>query len=411
MTIYYMQVFQNRVSNAVDILGDMLLNSLYTESHLEAERSTILQELEEVNKDPMEVLLENVYSNIYRESMMGQPILGDRDNIKSVTRDMVTNFHAANYFGENMVIVGTGDIDHDELVASARQHFAKCNRRPPKDVTRHGTKVPIFTPASMMIREDETENCCTGIFYKAPSWMHEDYYAFLLLERIFGSYAVDQQGAVLNDVNKQYNSIQKYLARYPDVIKQQAIYSPYVDCGLFGNYFMGNEAHIKQMNYCGLHFPTKFSDYIDESEVERAKQKIYSELALIESSADVMQSIGQQILYWNRRVPRSEIAKRVAKLNRRDVQEVCYKWFYDAVSILHLLIFFIVGAFYNQLGSHKQHHRHRPIQLLQDAHHSPDLQLQAASTKNLTLPTPSFNELFHSLFGWLRLHNIIAFPC
>jgi processing peptidase subunit beta len=43
---------------------------------------------------------------------MGQPILGEIDNIGSMTRDMVVDFHATNYYGENMVIVGTGAVDH-----------------------------------------------------------------------------------------------------------------------------------------------------------------------------------------------------------------------------------------------------------------------------------------------------------
>lgn len=64
MTIYHMQVLQEGIPKAVDILGDMLLNSLYKETNVEAEKDTILQELEEVNKDPMEVLLENAYFNV-----------------------------------------------------------------------------------------------------------------------------------------------------------------------------------------------------------------------------------------------------------------------------------------------------------------------------------------------------------
>jgi processing peptidase subunit beta len=64
MTIYHMQVVKAGVPHAVDILGDMLLHSLYKETSLEAEKDTITQELDEVNKDPMEVLLENVHFNV-----------------------------------------------------------------------------------------------------------------------------------------------------------------------------------------------------------------------------------------------------------------------------------------------------------------------------------------------------------
>ena len=43
-----------------------------------------------------------------------------------------------------------------------------------------------------------------------------------------------------------------------------------------------------------------------------------------------MQQIGPQMLYLNRRVPRSEIAKRVSYLDADYMKHLCYKWFYDA---------------------------------------------------------------------------------
>ena len=73
--------FKNNLPKTVEILGDMLTNSLYDNYHLESEKETIWQELLATNQDFMETLMENVYYNIYREHMMGQPILGDIDNI------------------------------------------------------------------------------------------------------------------------------------------------------------------------------------------------------------------------------------------------------------------------------------------------------------------------------------------
>ena len=56
--------------------------------------------------------MENVYFNVYRDHMMGQPILGDIDNIRCITRDMITDFYRRGYYGENLVIVGSGAIQH-----------------------------------------------------------------------------------------------------------------------------------------------------------------------------------------------------------------------------------------------------------------------------------------------------------
>ena len=63
--------FKDGVAKSVEILGDMLCNSVYDNYHLELEKDTIHQELEATNMDHKETLMENVYYNIYKEHMMG----------------------------------------------------------------------------------------------------------------------------------------------------------------------------------------------------------------------------------------------------------------------------------------------------------------------------------------------------
>jgi predicted Zn-dependent peptidase len=45
---------------------------------------------------------------------------------------MIVDFHKTNYFGENMVIVGTGGVSHQQLVDLAEQHFHSLPRRASK---------------------------------------------------------------------------------------------------------------------------------------------------------------------------------------------------------------------------------------------------------------------------------------
>jgi len=54
--------------------------------------------------------------------------LGDIDNIRQINRDMVVDFHRRNYYGENVVVVGSGNINHQQLVDLVEQHFASMPR-------------------------------------------------------------------------------------------------------------------------------------------------------------------------------------------------------------------------------------------------------------------------------------------
>jgi predicted Zn-dependent peptidase len=64
-TLYHMLTTQRNLEFAMDMLGDILLNSNYHKYDLENERNTIISELESVGKDDFEVLMENVNFGVY----------------------------------------------------------------------------------------------------------------------------------------------------------------------------------------------------------------------------------------------------------------------------------------------------------------------------------------------------------
>ena len=231
--------------------------------------------------------------------------------------------------GDNIVVVATGDVNHDELVEQVNQHFAAL----PKSTTARltGTDKPIYAPSILFMRDDEMVNANVGVFYDAPSAKHEDFYSFLLLKHMFGEYRIDQHAEHLNDTHKQYNSMHSLLGALPDVTRANAHYLAYSDCGLFGNYFYGNEIFTRQMNYCGVCLPTIYSHYLNDVEVVRGRNNVYNAMLTGgTNTADLGNHIGQQILKLGRRVPRSEIATRIANIDNYHIKHLCNEWFYDA---------------------------------------------------------------------------------
>jgi len=260
--------------------------------------------------------------------MLGQPIKGDRDLLQEIGADHLRQYHTANYFGDNLVVVATGDVNHAQVVEQVEQAFAslpKTSQAAPKNTER-----PIYTPSILFIRDDEMINSNVGIFYDAPSVKDEDYYSFLLLKHMFGSYRIDQNAEHLNDVHKQYNSMHALLGNLPDVTKADSHYFAGSDYGLFGNYFFGNEVFTRQMNYCGVCLPTIYSHYLNEVEVFRGRNHLFNQLLTNESAAGLNKEIGLNFLQLGRRVTRTEVAQRVASIDAYHIKQLCNKWFYDA---------------------------------------------------------------------------------
>jgi len=328
-TSYTMTVFKNNTQKAVEILGDMLCNSNYDKNHLEAERETIFRECIETQKDQMETTIEAAHYTSYRDHMMGQPILGIRENIGTITQDQIIEYHKTHYIGSNMVIVGAGEINHQELVEFAEKYFGNLPTNVPSGFVFKNADKPVFTPSLMFMRDDEMANVNIGVFFEAPGWAHEDYYSFLLFQRVLGEYQQGRHSGNLNHPSRQYNALHTLLGGLPDVSLQKCIYAPYSDTGLFGSYFHGNEVHSYQMLYSSQLVASDFANHMNEVEVFRAKNKLYNELLQHETGNDITQSIGNQILYLNRIVPRSEIATRIANIEKPHLTRVARNWFFD----------------------------------------------------------------------------------
>mmetsp|Transcript_15260 Transcript_15260/g.14815 ORF Transcript_15260/g.14815 Transcript_15260/m.14815 type:complete len:192 (-) Transcript_15260:409-984(-) len=191
----------------------------------------------------METLIENVHFNSFREHMLGQPKKGDRDLTHSIDSDNIRSFHSTNFFGDNMVVVGAGNIDHDQFVNQVNEHFANLPKQ--SSGTILGQEKPVYIPALLFIRDDEMYNSNVGVFYDAPGVNDPDVYAFRLLKFMFGNYRIDKNAEHLNDVKKQYNSMHALLGDLVDVTRADSLYYTYSDAGLFGNYFFGNEVFTR----------------------------------------------------------------------------------------------------------------------------------------------------------------------
>jgi mitochondrial-processing peptidase subunit beta len=174
------------------------------------------------------------------------------------------------------VVVGAGNLNHEEFVSQVNQHFANLPKQTAGTILNK--EKPIYIPALLFIRDDEMYNSNVGIFYDAPSVKDPDYYAFLLLKHMFGSYRIDKNAEHLNDVKKQYNSMHALLGDLVDVTRADCLFESYSDCGIFGNYFFGNEVFTRQMNYCGVCLPTIYSHFLNDVEVYRGRNNLYNSL-------------------------------------------------------------------------------------------------------------------------------------
>lgn len=116
-------VFKEDLARAVDLLADIHCNPTFDSAQLEVLKQEIAAQHQNQHQDLQYTTLENAHYNSFRDHMLGQPILGEADLIGNLTVDDCHQFAAANWFGDNTVIVGTGDIDHNKFVDLINNNF------------------------------------------------------------------------------------------------------------------------------------------------------------------------------------------------------------------------------------------------------------------------------------------------
>lgn len=271
-----LHVFKEDVSRAIALLGDMVVNSSVELGEFELAKQEVIAELEHSYKETEATSLENAHFNSFRDHYLGQPRKGNLDNIPQLSTHDIKEWRAANYVGDHLVVVATGDVDHQAVVQQVEAEFGTLQKSVQQ--RRKNSEKAIYTPSLQMMRDDEMINSNVCVFYDAPSYKHRDYWAFELLKEVNGSYRIDQHAGHLNDTEKQYNSLHQILGELVDVTKQDCHYFSYSDCGLWGNYFFGNEVFTRNMNYCGVGPMTVKAHLLQEAEVYRARNRIYNNL-------------------------------------------------------------------------------------------------------------------------------------
>src|SRR5947209_5740784 len=122
-TGYYARVLDADLPLAVDVLSDMVTNSLIAPKDVDAERNVVVEAIAMDDDDPADTVHEAFTSKLFGDTPLGRPILGTTDSINAITRDQIVEHYQARYTPEHLVVAAAGNLDHDTVVELVRQAF------------------------------------------------------------------------------------------------------------------------------------------------------------------------------------------------------------------------------------------------------------------------------------------------
>ena len=115
-TCFYVQVLDEHLPLAVDLLTDILLHPLFDAEELEREKSVVLQEIRMVEDTPDDVIHDLFAAQIWGDHPLGRPILGTRDLVAGFGRDMIAEHFGEEYVPPQIIIAVAGNVTHEQVV-------------------------------------------------------------------------------------------------------------------------------------------------------------------------------------------------------------------------------------------------------------------------------------------------------
>jgi predicted Zn-dependent peptidase len=124
-TAYYCRMPKRHGPTGVELLGDVLTDSLLAPDDVESERQVILEELAMDDDSPDDVALRALARQVFGDHGLGRDTAGERPTVRSIRRADIHQFFTDHYRTGATTVVVAGDVDHDEVVDHVGRAFAK----------------------------------------------------------------------------------------------------------------------------------------------------------------------------------------------------------------------------------------------------------------------------------------------
>ena len=183
-TVYQGRVLDEHLTEAADVIADIVFRPTLRASDLTLERKVILEEIGMVEDTPDDLVFEIHNEALWGNHPYGYSILGTRDTVNALGVPELKELHARAYHPGHVVVAASGNVEHDRLLeVLARTGWTDAQSG---DASPLVSPTPTASaPTTVHISRDGAQTHivagCTGVSPSDP-----ERFPFLLLSTLLG---------------------------------------------------------------------------------------------------------------------------------------------------------------------------------------------------------------------------------
>lgn len=303
-TAFYTKVLKEYTEKGVEILADILQNSVFLEEEIEKERQVILQELAMTKDDPTDIVVDYFSETQYANQPYGRSILGPAKNIRKFTRDDIINYISKQYRTEDIVVSFAGKLKNDEAVKMVEKYFTSLNKGKSKEPQK-----AVYT-GGYFVKNKKLEQTQILLGFESFNNLDDHYYEACVLAMILGG---GMSSKLFQEIREKRGLC------YTVSATNNATY----DTGSFDIYCAVSPEKTNETITAILEEIKKGVKTITEEECQRAIVKFKSHLLMSkESNSNRAQRNGSNLLTKNRIVTTEELIEKIDAVKTKNVKDL-----------------------------------------------------------------------------------------
>ncbi len=306
MTGFHVKILKEHLSLAIDIISDMLQNPTFDPVEFDRERKVVIQEIKMVNDSPDDYISDLFQSTCFTNEQLGSPILGFEEGILSYTPDDMRHYMDANYSIDKMVLVASGNVNHNELLELANKFVVKLKQFQTKSVEKQN-----YT-GGYTYKEKDLEQTHLMVGYEGYSHTSINKYKLKLLSVILGA---GTSSRLFQEVREKRGLVYTIYSTT----------SSFRDTGTFSVYAACEPSKTEEVIKIVKNEIVNIQNDLSIDELNKSKMQLKASILMgLENSSNRMERIASQYLLEGKLTDINETINNINCLNIGDIKDTAH---------------------------------------------------------------------------------------
>lgn len=319
-TCYYVEILDEHLTPAIEVLADITCHSTFPDNEFHKEKEVILDEIQSLEESPDELIHDYFIENLFPGHELGFPVMGTRESVQELTREMLLNFYQRHYRSKNIIIAAAGNVHHEELLSLSQRYF----EFPPGNGELVKTPPHRINHGKFHFRKsNQQSHVCMGVPGMAYSASRR--YQILLLNTILGG---GMGSRLFQNIREAYG-LAYGIYSFVDF---------YYDQGIIAAYLATDPQKMKQaVSLLEEEFGKLREETLAVQEIQEAKSQLKGNLVLgLESTSSRMNRLAMMEMYLGELYPIDRTLEEIDRITPESLQDTA-KELFDPGKILQVV--------------------------------------------------------------------------